>query len=343
MNLPHTIAERCVHSIIEVASCRACVDACPQEAWILDDTSLSLNYQACDGCGLCKPACPEGSIEIRQPLSTRSLWDHCITLLSCAESGVIESKAQLPCIHSLGLQEILRLYNKGVRHLVVATGDCNECPKGGGERLDQRLAPLNHSLAQAGQALFNLQYKSMADWNEYQLHSSAAPSGPVVSRRGFFHAFIPAENNDEQNLVEYLSGESRLFTPLAQLLPGLNDDSILPHVPEIDPHHCSGCNACIRVCPHQALDITHENSAPCYHLLASQCTGCGICMDICDQEAITIHRWTRPQHQQIPLQKMSCSACGVPFHEPVAVDKTIKSTCRICSAKNHHSNLFQIL
>ena len=60
--LPEILAERCVHSRLETASCQACVDSCPQGAWVLDDASLGINTETCDGCGLCAAACPQAAI-----------------------------------------------------------------------------------------------------------------------------------------------------------------------------------------------------------------------------------------------------------------------------------------
>ena len=66
--LPTVITERCVHTQLTQASCRACVDSCPVKAWVLDDETLSIDTGACDGCGLCASACPQGAIISHQAL-----------------------------------------------------------------------------------------------------------------------------------------------------------------------------------------------------------------------------------------------------------------------------------
>lgn len=344
MNLPRSIAERCVHSLVEMASCRACVDACPRDAWILDDDALGLDVEACDGCGLCRPECPEGAIDIKLPVAIRSREKQRIAMVCCEYSCVEGTEAVLPCIHSLGLQEILRLYERGIRQLVVLMGSCDDCPRGGVVRLGQRIASLNSSLQQSGNPLFILEQKRAEEWSDYQLQSTGAPSGALLSRRGFLRGFVDADKTAASNLSSFLHGEGDLFDPPAQLLPNLKGDSILPYVPDIEPQFCSGCDACIRICPHEALSLDEgDGSGPCYRLLASLCTGCGICVDICDRKAVMVRHWAVQQRHNIPLREMQCSACGVSFHEPVEADRDERALCRICSKRNIHQNLYQVL
>lgn len=343
LNLPRSISERCVHSLMEVASCRACVDACPRDAWILDDDALGLDLDACDGCGLCRPECPEGAIDINLPVAIRSWQEQRIAMVSCEHSNVEETETTLPCIHSLGLQEILRLYGRGVRRLVVAMGSCDECPRGGGARLDQRIASLNRALVRSGNPLFMLEQKRAEEWSDYQLQSIGAPSGALVSRRGFLRGFVNTDKNTASNLSLFLHGEGDLFDPPAQLLPNLTGDSILPYVPDIEPQCCSGCDACIRICPHEALCLDEGGTGNGYRIQASQCTGCGICVDICDQKAVVVRHWTVQQRHNIPLREMVCSACGVSFHEPTEAGRDENSLCSICSQRNYHKNLYQVL
>ncbi len=104
---PEVEADLCVHSIIGMASCTACVDACPLQAWVLDDSVLGLNTSTCDGCGLCVPACPEGAIQpLHQPL--RYHWNgRDIVMVACERAGLDENDGVIPCVHGLGVRDLL--------------------------------------------------------------------------------------------------------------------------------------------------------------------------------------------------------------------------------------------
>ena len=60
--LPVVIAERCVHTQLTQASCRACVDACPVDAWVIDVESLGIDTESVTAAGFAASACPQGAI-----------------------------------------------------------------------------------------------------------------------------------------------------------------------------------------------------------------------------------------------------------------------------------------
>lgn len=56
-------------------------------------------------------------------------------------------------------------------------------------------------------------------------------------------------------------------------------------IPEIENDKCTGCDLCVRHCPHQALSMVGGRlvvSAP------DSCDYCGICQDICPTTAINL-------------------------------------------------------
>lgn len=341
--LPDIVGERCVHMFVETASCRACIEACPQSAWVLNDDSLGLNTEACDGCGLCAPVCPQGAINIQHDIPLRAWRRHIIALCACECTGSVASEGVMPCIHSLGLQDILRLIQKGVRQLVVATADCAECPRGQGTRLSSRLASINKNLQKSGNAGIELIYEPLVSWERLQNDTIVSPAGPQLSRRGFLRSFANTGLQQGIKLARLSSDEQTPFAAPGQLLPGASSETLWPYLPSIDIARCNGCDACAKLCPHQAIILHETEDYNGYVLDAKNCTGCRICIDVCDQEAVSLQCWEAQEQWEVTLKCGRCSACGALFHTPAEQQLSGRVLCRICSNNNHHKNLFQVL
>ena len=52
----------------------------------------------------------------------------------------------------------------------------------------------------------------------------------------------------------------------------------------VDDDMCTGCKACIGLCPTEAIQM-HDESA---HVMALFCKGCGYCIEGCGEEAICL-------------------------------------------------------
>ena len=52
---------------------------------------------------------------------------------------------------------------------------------------------------------------------------------------------------------------------------------------EVESEKCTGCGACVRVCPVGAIKI-EEGKA----VISDECMGCGACIDACSNEAISL-------------------------------------------------------
>jgi ferredoxin len=109
IDMPIIKGERCVHSMMEQATCQACVQACPRQAIRLTDEALTLDGGRCDGCGLCVPACPEQAISVEgEPLLRQPFWGRAEALAACSRA-VVSGPGVLACLNAIGSEPDLVL------------------------------------------------------------------------------------------------------------------------------------------------------------------------------------------------------------------------------------------
>lgn len=345
LRLPEIDGEACVHARLEQAQCSACVEACPREAWILDEDALGLDVEACDGCGLCMPACPTGALHIHLPWVIRSLGGNMVALFACERSPAEDSRACIPCIHALGLRQLLLLYTAGVHFLLLSRGDCESCSRNSGERIQQRIDGLNRLLGDRRRPGMKLLEHSPSVWQKIYRTDEVVTRGTRLGRREFLRE--PAAQVRRQLVVldPFNLPECRTLPP-AELLPDATaGETSWPWLPALDPRRCNGCDACTRLCPTGALSISleTEETEACYEVDAARCNGCNICTAVCDSEAIGVAAGTASRTTHIGLATAQCHSCGNSFHLPREHPSLGDGLCRICREKDHTRLLFQVL
>jgi len=350
--IPEINGDRCVHAHIETATCEACVDACPEEAWILDDESLGLNTEACDGCGLCVPACSEGAILQTQICTIRETTEENnkqkVLLLGCEYTGLQETNCK--CIHAVGTTDLLKLKRDGINHIYVATGDCIDCSRGQNETLFERIDAINEMLRHSHFSPIHYNEFSTSHWRELWKTPEKSAPGPEISRRMFFRSAI--KQTIEMVMHQSNFDNSGEFIPAGKILTITEADeaAVYPAVPIINLDKCNGCDACMRACPHEVISLSKDNDQLCYTIDASACTACNICQDICDQDAVSVIHWGIQEYKTIPLVSQKCESCGVAFHKPQLLQIEMgegrpkqRTLCNICCKTDHHRNLYQVM
>jgi len=359
--LPEVLAERCVHSLIEQAGCRRCVDACPTGAWVIDDERLGIDPARCDGCGLCAPACPQAAIVgTAEPLRVgaanagRSGGNFApgasdgAALLACDRAWPDGSAAPgamdgvVPCVHALGLRDLARLAAAGCRRVVIATGDCDICPRGTAVRLSSRLADLARLLDSRALPHLRLERLDAEKWEAAR--AAAVPdAGPAMGRRSFLRRGLGLAVEQASAAFGLAAAERRGVATVAQLLPATDvPPPLVPVAPVIDPPACTGCDACARLCPQDAIALESAAGELAYRLTPAACTACGICVDVCADAAIRLEQWTVVAPSALPLGQATCSRCGVRFHRPVLVAGSGPVRCPVCEKRSGPDRLFRV-
>lgn len=343
MIVPEIAGERCVHARIETARCRACADACPRGAWIVDAEQVGLDTEACDGCELCVPACSEGAIvsrRLRDP-EIRSWNDRPAAFRACERAGVAAATGVVPCLHATGGVELLRLYRRGVRDWIVSAAPCESCSRGNNPRFQAAIDQTQRLLSSRALPPLTVTVLEPQHWAARAASAAVATDSAVLSRRGFFRKALGVAADAVADSAADADARAS-FAPATAWLPDAGSNSVQLYQPVIDPHRCNGCDACARLCPHRAIALERSPDGPRYRLDGRLCTGCGICRDVCDQNAASVLALQPQATAAVTLVERRCPACGTTHHRPAATVSD-DALCRICARTRRTRLLYQTL
>lgn len=332
-------ATRCVHARVATASCRACVEVCPRQAWHLDDEGLELSQPDCDGCGLCVSACPTRAIDAFIGLTLRQrLQRQPVVLAACSRAMPDGGAGVVTCLHAIATADLLQHWRRGERVWLICTADCARCPCGHAETFTSRVDHLNHLLEARGEQGILVKPQQPMRWRRLR----EALANASAARRGFLKRLL---SRPTALLQEHPAGDE----PAGERLPPgmhLAGQGALPWTIHLDPLACVVCQACLRVCPEQALHLERTPDAitgqHCLRLEHARCTGCSLCIDVCEHQAIRLEAWAEPQQRCIPLRDRVCRRCGAPFKLPVEQADT-SGLCWVCTRNRHARRLYHVM
>jgi len=343
--LPRIAAEECVHARIETAQCAACVDACPRDAWVLDDEQLGFDESACDGCGLCVPACPSHAISNTVSITTVWFRARRVALISCERTGHT-GDGVIPCVHAIGLDHLLEVYREGVRAVLYTHADCANCPRNGSGASFSRLLENMHSLLRSrAMATLAVQAYSPAEWlarREVLLSQGIADAGADTTRRSFLRDMAGKAMQQGMRSVKipFPKMEERRMS-IDQWLRSTGKDAIYPAAPVIDWDRCTACGACVKVCPNGALRQLQD--PPAFVTKPGYCTACRLCEPVCEQKAVRVEEWVSCRMEVTPLKEHRCRSCGVEFFQIEVQEAGTGDQCPICRRTDWHRNLYQVM
>lgn len=331
---PRIDPEACSLGRLAAARCSRCADTCPRGVLFATPEGLALDPANCSGCGGCAAACPQRAIGLHgvdaPQVATRTPSRDAVL--------VCPVRADLPgeklCLQAMGAEALARLWLMGVRDIGAVCGDCHRCPDGKTLAIADRLAALNAILADRGLPGMAMHALASVPRGSVRIGPEAAKQ-PDLARRMMFG--LQAAPDAGQPVVRAIM---RL-----QSLPGAaeNPPPRSLHVPRIDPGLCTGCDACLRICPTGALSLIKADCGElAYAVRSSDCSGCGLCVDLCSANAMAIDALA-PNPSAIALTELRCRDCGVTVHVPTEGPWAGAELCPICTKNRHRHRLFQVL
>ena len=305
-----------------MAGCADCIAACPHDALSYEAGGIALDAGACSGCGACAGICPARAITLDAP---EPVTDGRRLIAVCARHPAARGHPAPVCINRAGLSDFAAWALAGIREIAIATGDCDTCP----ESTPRHLASMAGDFAPLARAhgLPGIEIVE-AGAPDLKLWSRRAEDGPVPARRALLRA-----------ITAPLRDESAATPPLHSLQ---SRDSVFAFAPVIDANACSGCDACVNLCPEGVLTLINDSDGKMrYGTAAAACTGCLLCEDICADHAVEVSAM-HPNPPEIALVEFSCRACGVSAHVPASGRRAASGLCPVCAASGHHKKLFQV-
>ena len=100
---------------------------------------------------------------------------------------------------------------------------------------------------------------------------------------------------------------------------------------EADSDKCTGCEACVKICPSEAIDAIETDGKRTLRFNYTRCVLCAICEEFCPEEAITLTDKYRlvtadrtKAFSKVELNVDQCSVCGNYYNPPGIAEKGIQ-------------------
>jgi len=335
-------------------SCRLCINTCPYEA-IKNVKPPEIDLNECMECGYCINSCPSLLyVYPMLPLSTYELF-----LKSLRWSGdknkfiiIVDSLKRIEFYKYLNEKRFdavpLHLYNSlyfSIYHIIIS--------------LIHGYLPIIYTdfdreafkeytiLLNEFSKIFDYKPIIINDINTLKLEGYKYPEN--ISYEEFYSS----------NLHKMIIGSIKLLKDVDEWIShtGLPFFDI-----DVDEDRCTLCEACVRNCPTNALDI--ESNGDIKLLFSHQrCIGCGRCVDFCPEDAVKISRKVNPSllsNGRYILKASSrvayCISCGAPIgsekyikriedrlRESGANDEYIKSVryCKKCKFDLYFKSIYR--
>lgn len=274
---PGVLRQRCVAD----TGCRACVDACPRQAYRWVDGRVEYDRAVCEPCGICVTACPAGAIT-NPAITPAQLAAELGVLLDgtlgpagprgvaylCARGDASVADpgwfpVRVPCAAMITAPWLLAPLLLGAGAVAISPCSASGCPLG--------LDPIVEETARYADALLG------------ELGAAgrlrSGPDGPVPEP----WARVPL--SDPFGTARAASLLTGLAAAAGAPLPAIEHPRSPVGVVTVDQAACTLCGMCAATCPTGALTFDASDLIAELGFDARSCTGCRQCVPRCPEVA----------------------------------------------------------
>lgn len=318
LNNGHSIeitVERCLNRRYMGIECDYCIEHCPTQAIIYDESGISLDEDKCEGCALCLHSCPTGVFSSNSWDETAIISDirakkWLITEFFCGkhtvpykqekdqDRGAIRVAACLSGIsrgawYEIGLETEIELH----------TENCEGCPMQASlDNLRRDIYTVSEWIEASGHQL-RISYFSQDVKGVKKKSLRAVESAMRVSSRRDFFLTITGKLKTAMDIDDKDKEASQIRVD-ESLLPRWHrrlakvysenqkeTDKEWAHWPTIKRNDdCIVCGMCKRVCPTKALGLSVRDNNFEHNFTSGICIDCRACQIFCPKEAISRDR-----------------------------------------------------
>ena len=292
----YVASERCVAVRNRHATCKKCVDACLAHAVSVRDNVLSIDHQACVGCGACTAVCPVEALIPLRPLdadliahaqAATAALDGAQAVFACARiasrgDGDPHKFTEVPCLGRMEESALLQLAAEGASDIVLVDGTCATCKyRATSPGVDATVASANALMEAMGAAPRVRRAQQFPDAALLQDRASLLGE----SRRGFFRGARTFAKDAAVKSAEVMvlkDSANQVARTLRDRLKATDAGTL----PQFEPER--------RMRTLDAMDVLGAPTAPeldtrlfgSVSIDADACNACGMCTVFCPTGAL---------------------------------------------------------
>ncbi|SDC47058.1 MULTISPECIES: 4Fe-4S dicluster domain-containing protein [unclassified Candidatus Frackibacter] len=359
---PIKVKEKCCTKIISSKSnCSACQDVCSQNAIIIDDEEIRIDFDKCNQCGLCVTSCPNQVFnleidsdshllnEVQKKLNVSSNL-----IIQCQAAKKNKNSIQIKCLGRLSERLLLKLLFTGADSIWLQSGQCAQCQLQSGRKLiDRAVNNCNFLLKNyfdESRIIISMEEPNNLNFESFNLKETnyEGKEAEGLGRREFINKLRDESINGLTSLLTFSQNEK---TEKDSVEVKINDKrkELLSLIERLEDNvtknkrveslslfwkvdigiDCDFCQICTSLCPNNVLELKNEKEEKKIVANHNLCTNCGLCEDVCYKQQISINQdinynLDNSEQEVIVGLKKVCNECQKEFY-------TAKQDKKICS------------